>query len=77
MTPHPTGTPNLTYPPFVAPSLVSLQNGPISTNDPWLPPGATTTSGNNVDAYADIASPDGFSAGDEGEYVLTATFDPE
>ena len=27
-------------PPFVAPSLVTLQNGPISTNDPWLPAGA-------------------------------------
>ncbi len=35
-------------------NLVSLQNGPISTNDPWLPPGATETTGNNVDAYADL-----------------------
>ena len=51
-------------PPFVAPALISLQNGPISTNDPWLPPGATVTTGNNVDAYADLSSPDGFSAGD-------------
>jgi len=37
-----------------ATNLVSLQNGPISTNDPWLPPGATETTGNNVDAYADL-----------------------
>jgi hypothetical protein len=63
-TPHPTGLPDFFVPPFTAPSLVTLQNGPLSTNDPWLPAGATVTTGNNVDAYADIASPDGFSAGD-------------
>ena len=63
-TPHPTGTPNTYDPPFVAPSLLTLQNGPISTGDAWLPPGATETTGNNVDAYADLVAPDGFSAGD-------------
>lgn len=63
-TPHPTGIPDRYQAPFVSPSLITLQNGPISTNDPWLAPGATQTSGNNVDAYADIASPNGFSAGD-------------
>ena len=62
--PHPTGVPDLYNPPFVAPNLVTLQNGPISTNDPWLAPGATQTNGNNVDAYADLFSPDGFSGGD-------------
>jgi len=62
--PHPTGVPDFFTPAFVAPSLVSLQNGPISTNDPWLAPGATVTSGNNVDAYVDLSSPDGLSAGD-------------
>jgi len=62
--PHPTGLPDFFAPGFVAPNLVGLQNGPISTNDPWLAPGATQTSGNNVDAYLDLASPDGFSAGD-------------
>jgi hypothetical protein len=62
--PHPTGLPNFLAPAFVPPALVSLQNGPIATNDPWLPPGATQTTGNNVDAYADLAVPDGFSAGD-------------
>ena len=35
--PHPTGTLDLFNPPFVAPNDVTLQNGPISTNDPWLP----------------------------------------
>ena len=62
--PHPTGLPDFFAPGFVAPSLVTLQNGPISTNDPWLAAGATQTLGNNVDAYADLSSPDGFSAGD-------------
>jgi hypothetical protein len=63
-TPHPTGVPDGYAPPMTPPSLLTLQNGPISTNDPWLPPGATQTTGNNVDAYADLAAPDGFSAGD-------------
>jgi len=64
VSPHPAGLPNFLAPSFVPPVLVPLQNGPISTNDAWLPPGATQTSGNNVDAYADIVAPDGFSAGD-------------
>lgn len=75
--PHPTGF-NDFYAPttFAAPVLKSLQNGPLSTNDPWLPAGATTTTGNNVDAYADIASPDGFGAGDLRATVTSPnTFD--
>ena len=63
-TPHPTGSPNNYPPPFVAPSLVTLESGPISTGDPWLPPDATETVGNNVDAYADLVAPDGLGAGD-------------
>ncbi len=62
--PHPTGVPDGSQPVLIAPALVALQNGPISTNDPWLPPGATETSGNNVEAYADIVAPDGFTDGD-------------
>jgi cytochrome c556 len=45
-----------------ATNLVNLDHGPISTNDPWLPTGATETTGNNVDAYLDLfgtALPDG------------------
>jgi hypothetical protein len=63
-TPHPTGLPDGFQAAFVAPSLLTLQNGPLSTDDPWLPPGSTQTTGNNVEAYADLAAPDGFSAGD-------------
>ena len=75
-TPHPTGLPSFFAPGFVAPSLVTLQNGPISTNDPWLAPGATQTLGNNVDAYVDLSGPDGFSVGDFRASTTSAnTFD--
>jgi uncharacterized protein (TIGR03382 family) len=41
-------------------------------NDPWLPANATETVGNNVDAYADLVSPDGFQAGtDDVRATLT------
>ena len=63
-TPHPTGVPDGSQPPFAPPSLVALQNFPFSQNDPWLPAGATETTGNNVDAYADHNAPDGLTAGD-------------
>ncbi|HEX5754113.1 MAG TPA: myxosortase-dependent M36 family metallopeptidase [Archangium sp.] len=63
-TPHPTGLPDGYQPPFVAPNLITLANSPFSRNDPWLPAGATTLTGNNVLAYADVVSPDGLSAGD-------------
>ncbi|NGY06610.1 M36 family metallopeptidase [Solimonas terrae] len=34
-------------------NLVSLVSGPISTGDPWLANDATTTTGNNADAFLD------------------------
>jgi len=37
---------------------VTLANGPISTDDPWLAASATQTTGNNVDAYTDLSAPD-------------------
>jgi MYXO-CTERM domain-containing protein len=63
-TPHPQATNNNYNPPFVSPNLVTLSNGPISTNDPWLLAGATIPDGNNATAYADIMAPNGFSNGD-------------
>ena len=51
------GTP---LPAFVAPNLVTLISGPIENADPWLPQGATETTGNNVDAYSNTVPPDGF-----------------
>lgn len=62
-TPHPTGAPGGPLPGFAAPSLVTADGFNVH-QDPWLPAGATTTTGNNVDAYTDDDSPDGFSAGD-------------
>jgi hypothetical protein len=59
-TPHPTGVPDLSYPPYLASaSLIHVERA-----DPWLPEGATETSGNNVDAYVDLNSPSGLSVGD-------------
>ena len=59
--PHPTGLPDNFQPPaFLTPALVSLSNTPFSRNDPWLPAQTTQTVGNNVDAYADRAAPDGY-----------------
>lgn len=59
--PHLTGTPDGFKPTFGPSNLVTLQNLPFSKNDPWLPPDATTTTGNNVRAYPDMVSPDGAS----------------
>jgi hypothetical protein len=61
LSPHPTGV----YDEVITETQVSmndvtLENSGISTNDPWLPDGATATTGNNVDAYADLYEPDGF-----------------
>jgi hypothetical protein len=74
--PYPGTTPDRYQAPFVAPSLVTLSSGPISTKDPWLPAGATETNGNNVDAYADLGAPDGFSSGDfRANATSTGVFD--
>ena len=61
--PHPTGVPDNTVPPPAPYNLVSMEafNGP---HDPWLPADATTTTGNNVDAFADLTLPAGFNEGD-------------
>lgn len=47
-------------PPFLPPADITVANYPFSMNDPWLPPGATETVGNNVDAYSDLYSPNGY-----------------
>ena len=72
VTPHPTGEPNGTEPGPTAPSLVAMEafNQP---NDPWLAAGATTTLGNNVDAYADLGGGDGFDSGTDLRATTTGT----
>lgn len=66
--PHPTGEPDGSVPNgFIVPTLVSvdgLNHPPGGGTDPWLPDGATTTSGNNAEAFADRREPDGFSSED-------------
>jgi MYXO-CTERM domain-containing protein len=62
--PYPSAKPSGFKPPFGPGQLVTLQNYPFSKNDPWLPANATTTSGNNVDAYADLKAPDGYFSAD-------------
>lgn len=63
--PFPAGQPYTFQPGNDTPrNRIALAHGPISTQDPWLPPNATQTLGNNVDAYADLAAPDGFGPGD-------------
>lgn len=64
--PHLTGLNDGAQQAFVAPSLVGVEYGPISTKDPWLAPGATETHGNNVDAYVDLVAPDGLT--DPGDF---------
>lgn len=77
-TPKNPPVPDDANPPFVPSNLVMLQNGPISTNDPWLPPGATMTQGNNVEAFADLTAPDDYQPGTNDTFAMTTsanTFD--
>ena len=62
-TPHPTGAPDGAFPPYITPNLVVV-DGLNQLIDPWLAADATTTQGNNVDAYADFNAPSGLSDGD-------------
>lgn len=78
-TPHPSNMPNGFFPGYVPSTVVSMEGfntNPMGMSDPWLPSGATETTGNNVDAYADITMPDGFNAGDiRADVTSTNTFD--
>ena len=78
--PHPTGVPDGSAPGFASSNLVVMEafNGPL---DPWLPNNATTTSGNNADAFSDLDGSGTFSAGDlrpevRAGRVLNYAFDP-
>lgn len=78
--PHPTGLPDGFDPPLSPPGTTTLDFAPLlawwpdsSFADPWLGPRDGASRGNNVDAYADLVPPDGFSAGDL-RATLTAPF---
>lgn len=73
-TPHPNGQPDGFQAAPVAEQLVTLDCLP--GHDPWLPPDAQTTRGNNCIAYADLAAGQGFGPGDvEGRITAPGTFD--
>ncbi len=56
--------------------LVTLESAPFSRNDPWLAAGATTTDGNNVNAYLDISGGQGLDGSDfRATTTSTNTFD--
>ena len=61
-TPHPTGVTDSFQALPINEKLVEIES--LLPGDPWLPPDAETTSGNNCIAYADLHLPDGFSPGD-------------
>jgi large repetitive protein len=76
--PRSSGRPDGTRITPVASQLVTLDHYPFSKNDPWLSPGATTTSGNNVRSYGDRQAPDGYSDGTNdvaGEASSAGVFD--
>ena len=74
-TPYPFAVSNGSYPGFTSPSLVAI-DGFNKNADPWLATGATTSQGNNVDAYTDDEAPDGYSPGDTRAFVTSpGTFD--
>lgn len=73
-TPHPTGIPDGFQAPTILEKLIDLES--LLPGDPWLPPGATTTQGNNCIAYADLAVPDGQGSGDVfGQITAPGVFD--
>ncbi|HEU4730867.1 MAG TPA: M36 family metallopeptidase [Kofleriaceae bacterium] len=77
--PHPTGVPDGSAPAPIPANLVVMEafNGPL---DPWLANNATTTSGNNAEAFADLNADRVFSPGDvrpevKSGRILNYTYD--
>ncbi|HEX8107451.1 MAG TPA: M36 family metallopeptidase [Kofleriaceae bacterium] len=61
--PHPTGVPDSSAPSLLPANLVVMDS--FNKNfDPWLPTNATTTSGNNAEAFADLDGNRSFTPGD-------------
>src|SRR5678816_1026898 len=61
--PHPTGVPDGSAPSLIPQNLVVMDS--FNRNfDPWLPTNATTTSGNNAEAFADLDGNRAFTNGD-------------
>jgi large repetitive protein len=62
--PHPTGFPDGSAPPGIVSSSLVVMDAFNQTVDRWLPDNATTTSGNNADAFSDLDGTQTFTAGD-------------
>jgi len=77
--PFPLGVPTSFFPALAAPGLVAMESfnhPPGGAVDAWLPPGATETNGNNVDAYVDYDGTDGFTGTDfHANVTAPGTFD--
>jgi large repetitive protein len=83
--PHRTGMQDMSKPDpmYAAPVMVSMEGfnrNPAGAVDPWLPAGATVSSGNNVNAYTDnnTSAEDGFTpaSGDvQATTTAASTFD--
>jgi extracellular elastinolytic metalloproteinase len=72
--PHPTGEPDCFQAPTIPEQLIQIES--LLPGDPWLAPDATTTSGNNCNAYADLVPPQGQNAGDvAGQVTAPRVFD--
>lgn len=78
--PHPTGLPDGSRPGFVSSNLIVMDS--FNRNfDPWLATDATTTSGNNTEAFSDLDASNDFSDGDlrprvTAGRVLNYRYDP-
>lgn len=73
-TPHPTGIPDGFQAPTIQEKLIEIES--LLPGDPWLPPNAETTHGNNCIAYADLRGPDGLGSGDViGRVTSAGVFD--
>ena len=58
--PHPSGTNDGTQFSGAVPQVDMTIASSVYSSDPWLPTNATVTTGNNVDAFVDLSSPDLF-----------------
>jgi extracellular elastinolytic metalloproteinase len=73
-TPHPTGIPDGFQAPTIPEKLIEIES--LLPGDPWLPPNAETTHGNNCIAYADLRGPDGLGRDDViGRVTSARVFD--
>jgi hypothetical protein len=72
--PHPTGIPDGFQGTAAFQNYISIESL-LGPTDPWLPAGATVTTGNNVEAYLDVSGADGFTANDiRGQITAAGEF---